>query len=241
MSYLSASQPYLSAGNSYAQGSQAYLGGGTASYAHSPSYDRQAEQHASESLHASQEHVFVPDDFLSGIPTRILNSQEELLPLVEETFTKTTGQHLPNDIVFTICPESAFAKAFGPGYTEGILGFCRNRAGWGVSEIYVKQSDLAHVMLTLGHEIGHALTKPLPDARDEEAKAFAFSLAWIETVKEHNIGGIAHAVHPRPAENGLHNVAYHFILAKGQKFLETFVELAKGTLSIIPQLETIIM
>jgi len=192
---------------------------------------------------AAQAYHFAPADFLTGVATRAINSREELMPLVEEAFEKTTGQRFPENIAITICGSADFAKAFGPGYSDNVLGFCRNRNGFGVSEVFVRKGQLAEVMLTLGHEIGHALTGTLPDARDEEAKAFAFSLGWMETICRHNIGGLKVAITPEPARNGLHNVAYDFVVktAKaGKDFLRIFIELGKGMLSITHTIEQVI-
>ena len=67
-------------------------------------------------------------------------------------------------------------------------------------------------MLTIGHELGHVLTKTLDNPQDEEAKAYAFSLAWMNVIREYDIAGLADAiVAERPAENGLHNVAFFFV------------------------------
>jgi hypothetical protein len=193
--------------------------------------------------HDSQVYHLQPTDFLTGIATKNVTSAEEVMPLIEEAFTATTSLAFPNDIAVQLCTPVQLAQAFGPGYDESIQGFCRNRKGFGVSEIFVKRGELAHVMLTLGHEIGHALTPTLTDARDEEAKAFAFSLAWMETICEQNIGGLRVAVNPQPARNGLHNVAYDFVIdlaLKGTHFMRTFIELGKGLLSIRHRIEQIV-
>ena len=178
---------------------------------------------------------FVADDFLAGISTKQVNTKEELMPFAEEAFRQLTGSPLPKDIFITLCTESELAKAFGEGFTPDVQGFCRNRCGFGTSEVFVKRQELARAMLTLGHEIGHALSPTLPDAKDEEAKAFAFALAWMQAIREHNIGGLTAAILPRPAQNGLHNVALHFVLelaSAGSTFMETFINLCKGIVTI---------
>ena len=153
---------------------------------------------------------FVADDFLAGISTKQINAKKELMLFAEEAFRQLTGSPLPKDILIMLCTESELAKAFGEGFTPDVQGFCRNRCGFGTSEVFVKRQELARAMLTLGHEIGHALSPTLSDAKDEEAKAFAFSLAWMQAIREHNIGGLTAAILPRPAQNGLHNVALNF-------------------------------
>ncbi len=225
---------YLGQGN-YSRGGNAYLGSNA-----TMDYIAQKSENPTITASATREYHFAPADFLSGIPTRLVNANEDLLPLVEQAFEKTTNQQFPDGILFNVVSEEVLAKTFGPGYTPSLQGFCLNRNGFGTSEIFVKQGELAQVMLTLGHEIGHALTPALADARDEEAKAFAFSLAWMEKIKEHNIGNIAVAIHPEPAHNGLHNVAFNFVMTLGTNFLETFRDVAKGITSINNRLETIL-
>ncbi len=68
-------------------------------------------------------------------------------------------------------------------------------------------------MLTIGHEIGHVLTETLPSGENEEAKAYAFSLKWMETIQQHNIAGLQNAlVTEVPAPNGLHDVAFAYVM-----------------------------
>lgn len=199
-------------------------------------------EHTQEQLsHVPREYHFVADDFLTGIATKAINRREEIMPLVEEAFEKRTGKAFPHDIAIRLCAPVELEQAFGPGFTPDVQGFCRNRHGRGVSEVFVKRGELAHVMLTLGHEIGHALTPTLQDPRDEEAKAFAFSLAWMETIREHNIAGLRVAIQPNPAKNGLHNVAFNFVIdtVKRLPFIEQFTQLGKGLLTINQRTEQI--
>ena len=83
----------------------------------------------------------------------------------------------------------------------------------------------------------------LPDNRDEEAKAFAFSIAWMDTIKKHNIAGIGNAVLPNPARNGLHDVAYEYmieLIEQGKKnAMQLFKDIASGAVSITKRLEVI--
>ena len=59
----------------------------------------------------------------------------------------------------------------------------------------------------------------------EEAKAFAFEIAWTQTIFKHNIGGLKYKLHSdlKPAENNLHNIAFNFVWQqlKEQEPLET--------------------
>lgn len=182
---------------------------------------------------------FVPDNFLNSVPTEFISSrdsqQKEIVgSLVQDAFEATTGKKLPKDIMIRICTEKEMKKLHS-GWHKGVAGFSINRKGFGMSEIFVKEDELARLMLTVGHEIGHVLTFPMADAIDEEAKAFAFSLAWMNAVKENNIGGLCEAVNPMPAKNGLHNVAFDFLagqMKKGKIAIDVYSELVNGKLSI---------
>ena len=72
-------------------------------------------------------------------------------------------------------------------------------------------------------------------ALPKEAKAFAFSAAWMDTIKKNNIAGIGHSINPNPAQNGLHNVAMDFVVKMvnaGKEALTVFVELANRVLIV---------
>lgn len=208
------------------------------------SYTAQRDRETPITMHSEVHTYFTAEPFLTGIPTRQINNREELMPLIEETFEKRTGASFPRDILVHIANDTEFNSAFGPGCHNNIRGFCQNRFGKGVSDVFVRQGDLAEVMVVLGHEIGHALTAPLRDQRDEEAKAFAFSLAWMDTIKEHNIGNLTTAFHPRPATNGLHDVAFNFvtrIIKSGTDAITAFLNICTGETSITNTLEQIII
>lgn len=165
---------------------------------------------------------------------RFITNLDELLPIITETFEKIMDEEFPDNMSIKICDESELKKIHeknGGAWVPSIQGFSLNRNGRGINEIFVKKDALDSMMLTIGHEIGHVLTPTLNDAVDEEAKAFAFSLAWIETIKEHNIGDLAPNISPNPARNGLHDKAFSFvveILKSGKSAFQTFKEIAKG-------------
>ena len=99
----------------------------------------------------------------------------------------------------------------------------------------MKEDQLARLMLTIGHEIGHVNALPLGNAVDEEAKAFAFSMDWMNAVRQNNIGGLYEAISPNPAKNGLHNRAFDFVMRlieQGMKAVEVYLGLVKGDISI---------
>lgn len=179
---------------------------------------------------------FNPNSFLSDKrpPTQFIGEANEIKDLISQAFMKTTGLYFPSDIVVRVCtPETM--KIFNRDWDKSITGFCFNRKGFGMSEIFVLQGELDRVMLTVGHEIGHCLSKQLENPRDEEAKAFAFSLAWAEKIKEHNIGDLAMNINLRPAKNGVHDVALAFVLdtmEKGERALDIYRKLVINKLSM---------
>jgi hypothetical protein len=198
-----------------------------------------------EPIQVQQENFsFIPDNFLTGLSTQLINSQNEVMPLIKETFETLTQTPFPQDIMIRICDEDELAGHYGHGYVNTIQGFCKNKVGYGITEIYVKAGEMANVMLTAGHELGHAMTTPLNDIRDEEAKAFSFSLAWMDCIRENNIGNLQTAILPRPAVNGVHNVAYNFVLStaeQGKGMMNIFESLCNGTLTIQKPIEQIIL
>ncbi|MFC1723669.1 hypothetical protein ACFL0V_06010 [Nanoarchaeota archaeon] len=157
--------------------------------------------------------------------------------LVEETFEKVTGERFPENIVVSVCDEQEMKKAhthFGGDWNPGIMGFAINKTSE-ASSIFVRENDLDELMLTLGHEIGHVLTRRLGNAVDEEAKAFAFEMAWVKAIIEHDVGGLGESFNPdfTPAENGLHDKAFMFvkqIVDGGKDAMRVFKELAIGAL-----------
>jgi len=192
--------------------------------------------------HIQSETFLVPD----RAQTPIIQSETKIMPFIEEAFEKQTGEAFPQErISLTILEEEEFMKASkdkGAQWSPGLAGFALNRVGKGVSEIFVKKAHLDSMMLTIGHEIGHVMSPTLNDARDEEAKAIAFSMAWMQTIKKHNVAGIAHNINPNPARNGLHDVAYDFVLElmdKGKQALQVFKDIANGIHSITKKLEAI--
>ncbi len=172
--------------------------------------------------------------------TQFVGDAAEIKELIEEAFAKTTGQPLPKDVVIRLCTKEELQRlhqSFGT-WEEGIQGFSLNRKQTGnFSEIFVKKDFLDKTMLTLGHELGHVFTPPLPNVQDEEAKAFAFELAWMEAIREQDIGNLRACICAdfSPAENGIHNVAFSWVLRvleKGCDALSLYWELVKKNISI---------
>ena len=188
----------------------------------------------------TQSYAFSSDDFLN--PNRLRQKfvgkfDDSLRELVEKAFQLTTGQPFPDDIVVNICDEKQMKKAH-PAWHPSIMGFALNRKASGqVSEIFILKTELDRLMLTLGHEIGHIMSKTLPNSFDEEAKAFAFSIAWMDTIVRHNIANLANSIniHDKPASNGLHDIAFNFVKRQLQhtQAINVFKQLVNKRISVL--------
>jgi hypothetical protein len=174
---------------------------------------------------------FEPSMFIS--PNRknvkFVKASEEVQNLVEQAFHALTGKPLP-EFNIRICSENEMAK-FHPNWHPGIAGFAQPAT----QSIFVLEAPLDEIMVTIGHEIGHLLARSAENPQDEEAKAFAFSVAWARTIKEQNIGGLAdNLVIPTPAKNGLHDKAWEFIqglIKAGENPIALFYQLSSGYIS----------
>lgn len=176
--------------------------------------------------------------------TPLVTTPHEIMPVIEQTFERITGQEFPFDAIrISIVDKDTLHRAHDAfdGYTgEGLAGFSLNRYGKGVSEIFVKQDHLDSLLLTIGHEIGHVLSHTLPSKKDEEAKAHAFSIAWMECIRDNNISGLKPNIRLNPARNGLHDVALDFVqrlMHTGASAFDIFKTLSQGLTSMIAKLE----
>lgn len=169
--------------------------------------------------------------------TQFINESEEIEGIVRETFETLTGQSFPNDIIVRVLGEEEMKRAHsanGGVWNPGIMGFAINRMR-GPSTVFIKKNNLDALMLVVGHEIGHVLSERLQSDLDEEAKAFAFELAWAKCIAENDIGGLAASfdVDFKPAENGLHDKAFAFVqrlVRRGEDALKVFWELSTNVL-----------
>jgi hypothetical protein len=180
-------------------------------------------------LNITQTITPMPDDFLDPRRPKVafIGTASEIKAIAEEAFFKTTGMNFPDDIIVKVLPAKNFRK--------GLQGFAINRKEQGqISEVVIKEDTIDRVMVILGHELGHVMSKRLNSKRDEEAKAFAFSMAWIKAIKEHNIAGLSTAVCiDRPARNGIHDFAHGFVInmiQSGKKAIDIFKGLISGEL-----------
>lgn len=160
---------------------------------------------------------------------------EEIREHIEQAFELMFHEAFPKDVKVSVLDEEKFRK-LAPH--PGTIGLSINRRTQGLmSEIFVKNDFLARVLLTVGHELGHVLTEQLTNAQDEEAKAYAFSLAWMRVIKENDIAGLKDAiVTERPAENGVHNIAFFFVeklMNRGKRVWDIYGALISRKLSCV--------
>lgn len=176
--------------------------------------------------------------------TQFINDAQEVESLARETFEKTAGKELPQNIIIKILDRDdmkAAHEATGALWSDNIQGFSINSSARNgqtpYKQIFVKKAELDRVMVVLGHEIGHVLTPTVENACDEEAKAFAFETAWVETIIKHNMGNLKEnlTLDMKPANNGLHDVAAAFVknlVRKGKEAMDLYGEIARRILSI---------
>ena len=182
------------------------------------------------------EYHFQPDNFLRpGKEGVFVGEAVQIKEHIEETFEKMFDEKFPNNIKISILNEQDFKKIAPSLGTIG-LSINRNRQGL-LSEIFVKNDLLGRVMLTIGHELGHVLTDTLDSPVDEEAKAYAFSLLWMRVVKENDIANLGEAiVLENPARNGLHDVAFSFIMdcmGRDEDIEKIYSELIEKKISVL--------
>lgn len=182
-----------------------------------------------------QEYNFVPDNFLvPGKGGKFVGKAEDIQDFVEEAFMRIFNETFPQDIKISVLDKKEFSQIAPNSSTVG-LSINRRKHGL-ISEIFVLNDTLGRVLLTFGHELGHVLTETLGNSHDEEAKAYAFSLAWMDVIKEHNIAGLGDAiVTESPAQNGLHDVSFSFVakmMRQGKKAWEVYREVVSGSLAV---------
>jgi len=184
------------------------------------------------------ENFIIPEAPKAGF----VNDAKEIKEHAEKAFLLTTGFKLPKDLSISVLSGEELRQAHGDGWSDNIQGFSVNKQGKGTSEVFVKKAPMDRLMLTLGHEIGHVLTPTLNNVKDEEAKAFAFSFEWMNTIVKHNIAGLKHNINPAPARNGVHDTAFSFVteaLQKGKTPMQAFREIARNEISMERMIETI--
>ena len=186
-------------------------------------------------LNPKAEYHFIPEHFLKpGKEGLFVGRAEEVREFVEEVFEKIFHQPFPNTIKLSILNQEQFRK-IAP--SPGTIGLSLNRSQEGLlSEVFVLNDSLGRVMLTIGHELGHVLTASLSNVHHEEAKAYAFSLLWMEVIKEHDIANLGEAIiTEHPANNGLHDLAFALVVAElktGKSAQQIYGEILTGDLAM---------
>lgn len=165
--------------------------------------------------------------------TPFVGDAAEIVGFIREAFAKTTSKELPENITITVAPRNVLQASHRLFLNQGIVGLSFNSSSvnpnraehdWAHSpdgklrEIFAVAGSLDEVMLVIGHELGHVLTPALGSQKAEEAKAFAFEMAWAHAIFEHDIARLrnsinAAAVNMKPAANGLHDLAFAFVKA----------------------------
>ncbi len=189
-------------------------------------------------------HSFTPEIFLkpSRPKARFIDDNDEARKIAEEISELMMKVKFPKNISINVLPFDEFKTVHSSfGYwNNGILGFSINRHN---KQIFVIENHLDALILVIGHEIGHVLTEALPNKHDEEAKAFAFSIEWAKTIKEHNVANLGMSIKDefdfQPARNGLHDVAFSFVdfmIKKGRKAIDVHRDLMKGYTSVFDRI-----
>lgn len=162
--------------------------------------------------HTSHSHSVIEPFLRHDRPvSKFIADAQEIKGYVMSTFNKVTGKEFPENVLVHVLDKEKMQEAH-PEWHQEVVGFAHNRLP-STSEIFAQQSTLDRLLLVIGHELGHVGSRPHPDRMLEEAKAFAFELAWLDAIKEHNIAGLSGAISvDPPAENGLHDAALHFAL-----------------------------
>src|SRR3989338_2529732 len=201
----------------------------------SPSVGQYASLSAYQTLSTftvQPEYAFMPDAFL--MPGRaaqpFVGDAVAVEDDVKEAFFATTEKTFPTDIRVAILNTQSFNRQIAH---PSVVGFSLNRKDFGmVSDVVVRAGPKDHVMLTIGHEIGHVLSRTLCNKHCEEAKAFAFSRAWMKKIRDRNIAGLhGSIILDNPAHNGLHDVASAFVwrkVAQGHDALQLYWDLVVG-------------
>lgn len=196
------------------------------------------------SVHYDEQHSFTPEIFLKPLRmnTRFIDDNNEAKAIAEEIFGLIIGTRLPGNISINVLSLDDFKDVhsrFGP-WNSGILGFSING---GEKKIFIRENHLDSLMLVIGHEIGHVLTKTLPNKHDEEAKAFAFSIEWARTIKKHNVAKLGSSIKDNidsePARNGLHDIAFSFVdfmVKKGRSAMQLHDDLARRYISVFDRI-----
>ena len=158
-----------------------------------------------------------PVAFLSRNRPRspFVGAAADIAGFIREAFARTTQKELPDDITITVSHREELQRAHAQFLNGGIVGLSLNGAS---RQIFVVSGSLDEVMLVIGHELGHVVSLPLGNEQAEEAKAFSFEMAWARAIFTHDIAGLRISINEaalsmKPAQNGLHDLAFAFVKA----------------------------
>ena len=203
----------IAARSSQGESSSAYLINTSWNYLAPRDLYKAAKNHEDHNEHVLS---FIKPD---ANPIDMVKETCEIQEYVEDIFKKVTGNPFPRNIELNVLAEKEFLDMHSSNgdRSRNVLGFSLNRNHPGnndsINQVFVKEADIAQVLIVMGHEIGHVLSQPLDDIKDEEAKAFAFEYAWVEAMIEYDFAGLRESLTtPVPADNGLHNIASDFVL-----------------------------
>jgi len=197
--------------------------------------------YAPKSNYTFQTSVIIHDPEVLLVPSRpetefVENLSAKLRREIERIFFLTTGFELPKDILISVLSESDLEREhskYAKHWSPRIQGFSINRKHLlEFSSIFIKENPQDILMLTIGHEIGHCLSIKLADLLMEEAKAFAFEIAWMKTIHKHHVLGLKDCINLdilRPSNNGVHDAALAHVLRQLQSMsaLELFSKIIK--------------
>ncbi len=155
-----------------------------------------------------------PVSFLNPLRPRsaFIAGASEISQFIREAFLATTGQELPSDISIMVASRAALQQIHRQFMNPSVVGLSLNSN----REIFAVAGSLDDVMLVVGHELGHVLSPPLQNSHAEEAKAFAFEMAWASAIFANDVAGLSQsisqaALEMKPAQNGLHDAAFAFV------------------------------
>ncbi|MBI2550615.1 hypothetical protein HYV83_05575 [Candidatus Woesearchaeota archaeon] len=148
--------------------------------------------------------------------TRFIAAAVELSEFIKEAFAKMMQKELPEDIAITVAARGILQQLHKQFFNEGVVGLSLNNDSG--REIFAVAGNMDEVMLVIGHELGHVLTPTLSNGQAEEAKAFAFEMAWAQTIFANDIAGLRNSINSaslniKPAANGVHDLAFAFVKA----------------------------
>jgi len=117
-----------------------------------------------------------------------------------------------NQILIHILPGCRFEELISSfGRRDEIKGFVKryNFKGY----VFIREDCLVNVMQVIGHEIGHLMSRRLTDMVNEEAKAYAFKIAWCNIIQNNRIAGLGKEIMkmPIPSYDIEHYSAFKFV------------------------------